>query len=276
MAEDFLGRIVAHKTEEVASAQKKIPLSQIRRQAENNRVPRGFLAALRPSDGAERVNIIAEIKRASPSKGPIRLDLDPARLATAYETGGAACLSVLTDNAFFKGSLEDLAAARNASTLPVLRKEFILSEYQVYESAAAGADALLLIVRILSQKQLEDLFQLTGELGMDALVEVFSEAELDRAKAASARLIGINNRNLKNFTTDISHARRLFGRLDPDQVGIAASGIATAMDVAVNVRHGVYNFLIGESLVRSDNPAVFLKKLRQTGMTMDHPLNDRI
>jgi indole-3-glycerol phosphate synthase len=263
MAEDFLHRIVAHKKEEVATTQKKVPLSLLRNQAETKKDQRGFIAALMSSE--KKVNIIAEIKRASPSKGAICLDLDPIQLATAYQAGGAACLSVLTDNAFFKGSLEDMVIARNATTLPVLRKEFILSEYQVYEAAAAGADALLLIVRILSQDQLKDLLQLTLELGMDALVEVYSEAELDRAKAVSARLIGINNRNLKSFDTDINHAMRLFNRLDANQIGIAASGITGPKDVVTNIRYGVYNFLIGESLVRSENPTEFLKSLHQVG-----------
>lgn len=263
MAEDFLSRIVAHKKEEVAEAQKSVPLSSLRRQAEAMAPRRGFMAALNPSTEAEKVNIIAEVKRASPSKGPICLDLDPAKLASAYQAGGAACLSVLTDSAFFKGSMDDMIKARNATTLPVLRKEFILTDYQVYEAAAAGADALLLIVRILSQSRLKDLFQQIRALGMDALVEVYSEEELDRAKAVSARLIGINNRNLQSFDTDIGHAMRLFAQLDSDQIGIAASGIATPEDVAANVRHGVYNFLIGESLVRSKDPTTFLKSLRQ-------------
>lgn len=265
MAEDFLNRIIAHKKKEVAALKKDTPITQLRKQAEKIEPRRGFTAAVNPAANDKKVNIIAEIKRASPSKGPIYLNLDPAQLAKAYEKGGAASLSVLTDSAFFRGSLEDLTIARNATALPVLRKEFILSEYQVYETAAAGADALLLIVRILTQSQLKDLFQLTLELGLDALVEVHSKEELERAKAVSARLIGINNRNLKSFDTDIGHAVRLFAQLDADQVGIAASGIATPKDVAVNVRCGVYNFLIGESLVRSDDPTLFLRRLRKAG-----------
>lgn len=265
MAEDFLGRIVVHKQEEVAAAQRKVPLSQLRKAAEEMPPRRGFAAALTPSLQTEKVNIIAEVKRASPSKGPIRLDLDPAKLAAAYEAGGAACLSVLTDSAFFKGSLADMVAARKATTLPVLRKEFILSDYQVYEAAAAGADAVLLIVRILSPSQLKDLLQLIQSLGMDALVEIYSEEELTHATAAGAALIGINNRNLKSFDTDIGHAMRLFARLDPNQVGVAASGIASVEDVAANLRCGVTNFLIGESLVRSEDPIAFLKALRKAG-----------
>ncbi len=265
MSTDFLDRIIVHKKEEVAAAEKKIPLSELRRQAETMPDRRGFMAALRSDLGPEKVKIIAEIKRASPSKGTIRSDLDAARMAAAYEAGGAACLSVLTDQRFFQGSLKDLSAAKKASTLPVLRKEFILTEYQVYETAAAGADALLLIVRILTQQQLEDLFNLTCELGLDALVEVYSEAELDCATAAAARLIGINNRDLKSFVTDIGHAMRLFHRLGTEQLGVAASGISTPADVAANVRQGVHRFLIGESLVRSDDPAHFLRQLRQAG-----------
>ncbi len=265
MAEDFLSRIVAHKHEEITAAMKRVPLSELRRQAEGIEPRRGFLAALSDPVHTGAIKIIAEVKRASPSKGPIRLDLDPAKLASAYEAGGASCLSVLTDGEFFKGSLADLKAAREATSLPVLRKEFILTEYQVYEAAAAGADALLLIVRILDQSRLASLLQLTQSLGMDALVEVYSDAELDRAKAASARLIGINNRNLKSFDTDIGHAMRLFARLDDNQVGVAASGISSPNDIAANVRHGVYNFLIGESLVRSEDPIGFLRELRGSG-----------
>jgi indole-3-glycerol phosphate synthase len=265
MAEDFLSRIIAHKKEEVALAKRKTPLKDLRQKAEDIGPRRGFLSALEQNDGQKKIHIIAEVKRASPSKGPICLDLNPARLAKAYEKGGAACISVLTDETFFKGSLDDMKTVRRVTSLPVLRKEFILSEYQVYESAAAGADALLLIVRILAPSQLEELLGLTNSLGLDALVEVYSREELERANAVSARLIGINNRNLKSFDTDIAHAMRLFGQLDHDQVGVAASGIAGPKDVAVNVEQGVKNFLIGESLVRSADPEAFLKQLYQAG-----------
>lgn len=265
MAEDFLSRIVAHKKEEIMAAQRRVSLAELRRQAEQVGPKRDFMQALVSSNTEKKINIIAEIKRASPSKGPICIDLEADKLAAAYEAGGAACLSVLTDSAFFKGSLEDMTTVRNATSLPVLRKEFILDDYQVYETAAAGADALLLIVRILSQSRLENLLQLTHTLGLDALVEIYSEEELDRAKAVSARLIGINNRNLKSFETDIGHAVRLFTRLDADQIGVAASGISSPEDITANVRFGVYNFLIGESLVRSKDPAAFLRTLRRAG-----------
>ena len=265
MAEDFLSRIIAHKKEEVVLAKRKVPLKELCKKAEDIGPRRGFLSALGQNDGKKKINIIAEVKRASPSKGPISLNLDPARLAKAYEKGGATCISVLTDEAFFKGSLYDMKTVRRVTSLPVLRKEFILSEYQVYESAAAGADALLLIVRILSPIQLEDLLGKTYELGLDALVEVYSEEELERAKAVSAKLIGINNRNLKSFDTNISHAIRLFAKLDSDQVGVAASGITGPKDVAANVEQGVKNFLIGESLVRSADPEAFIKQLHKAG-----------
>lgn len=265
MAEDFLSRIIAHKKEEVAVAKKRIPLIELRKKAENIGARRGFLSALEQNDGQKKINIIAEVKRASPSKGPISLDLDPVRLAKAYEKGGAASISVLTDETFFKGSLDDMKTVRRATSLPVLRKEFILSDYQVYESAAAGADALLLIVRILSPSRLEELLGLTYALGLDALVEVYSEEELDQAKAVSAKLIGINNRNLKSFDTDIGHAMDLFAKLDRDQVGVAASGITSPKDVAANVEQGVKNFLIGESLVRAGDPEAFLKQLHRAG-----------
>jgi indole-3-glycerol phosphate synthase len=191
----------------------------------------------------------------------IRADLDPAGLAAAYAAGGAAALSVLTEKNFFMGSPADLAHARTASPLPVLRKDFIVCDYQVYESAAMGADALLLIVRILSEPELTDLIGLAADLGLTALVEVYSATDLESAGRAGARLIGINNRNLASFETDLDHTLRLLPQLRPDQTVVAASGIKTRDDIRHYRQRGVFNFLIGESLVRSENPAGFLKDL---------------
>ncbi|MFW6080501.1 MAG: indole-3-glycerol phosphate synthase TrpC, partial [Desulfosalsimonas sp.] len=212
-------------------------------------------------EDSSRVHVIAEIKRASPSKGDIRRDLDPALLAAAYEQGGASALSVLTDNAFFKGSLDDMVAAKNSSNLPVLRKDFIISEYQVYEAAARGADAVLLIVRILSGHQLSDLMALCAELSLDALVEVHTQDDLETAIQSGAGLIGINNRNLASFETDLSTATGMAASLGPEQIAVAASGISSRKDIEKILAAGISRFLVGESLVRSNRPEALLKKL---------------
>jgi len=236
-------------------------LEALRELAARPRRRRPFLGALE-QPGPSGVNIIAEIKRASPSKGPICPDLDPAKYAGMYERGGATALSVLTDQAFFKGSLEDLKTARGACALPVLRKEFIISSYQIYESAVAGADAVLLIVRVLAARQLSDYLALCRQLSLDALVEVHGPGDLETATATGARLIGINNRNLTSFDTDIGNAICLASRFNQDQVPVAASGITGRSDIEKNLAVGIFNFLIGESLVKSAEPATFLQSLR--------------
>lgn len=260
MAPDILERIVSNKKEEIQAAQQKRPLSEIKAAAgKKSEERRSFCAALQLNN--RQVRIIAEIKRASPSKGDIRKDLDPAELAAAYERGGAAALSVLTDETFFLGNICDLETARNACSLPVLRKDFIISEYQVYEAAAAGADAVLLIVRILTEQQLSDLMALCGELAMDALVEVHTQKDLETALGAGAVLIGINNRNLSSFDTDTSTATDMAGSLGPGRIAIAASGICSRADIEQNMTAGISNFLIGESLVTAQDPESFLKHL---------------
>jgi indole-3-glycerol phosphate synthase/phosphoribosylanthranilate isomerase len=260
MASDFLDRIVAHKIEEVESAHRRVPESTLMDVARLAGPRRPFARRL-ATPGPAGVNVIAEIKRASPSKGPIRLDLDPADLARAYEAGGAACLSVLTDAAFFKGSLDDLRLARAATCLPVLRKDFVVSTYQIYEAAAAGADAVLLIARTLSAGQLFEFMQLCRQLMLDALVEVHSPEDIELACRCGARLIGINNRNLSTFETDVGHALRLKSLLAEDQIALAASGIAGPEDISANLDGGIFNFLIGESLVRAADPTAFLRSL---------------
>jgi indole-3-glycerol phosphate synthase len=260
MPNDILDRIVAAKRAEVAAARQEVSLKRLRQAAEARRDVRPFGNALK-TPGPSGVNIIAEVKRASPSKGVIRTGLDPGALAASYAAGGAAAISVLTEKNFFLGSPQDLQRTRSAAPLPVLRKDFIVSDYQVYESAAMGADALLLIVRILSETELAELAALAASLGLAALVEVYSEQDLESAGRAGARLIGINNRNLKSFDTDLGHTLRLVPLLGPDQVAVAASGIRTREDIQRYLAHGVFNFLIGESLVRSENPATFLKDL---------------
>ena len=259
MAADILERIIAHKKEEVAAARRQMPLSALRDQARARNHLRSLSAALnRPG---EEVRVIAEIKRASPSKGHICTDLRPAVLAHSYEQGGAAALSVLTDEAFFKGGLPDLKAARDGCSLPVLRKDFIISEYQIYEAAAWGADALLLIVRILSESELTELMALCAELSLDVLVEVHTASDLETALRVNAALIGINNRNLASFATDVQTAVSLAHKLGPGQIAVAASGITSRHDIEQNLKAGISRFLIGESLVRAEDPRAFLLHL---------------
>jgi indole-3-glycerol phosphate synthase len=260
MAKDFLEVIVKHKKEEIAAAKKLIPESQLRKDAFTSIKRRQFIKKLE-KPGLSGVNIIAEIKRASPSKGAICLNLNPAAYALEYEKGGAAAISVLTDQPYFKGSLDDLKKARNASTLPVLRKDFLISSYQIYESSAIGADAVLLIARILSQEQLRDYLELCNELKLDALVEIHSEKDLEAATRAKARLIGINNRNLSSFETNIDTAIKLVSLLEPYQIAVAASGIQNRDDIVKNQQAGIWNFLIGESLVKAENCQAFLRSI---------------
>ncbi len=260
MGRDFLKEIVAVKKQEVADAKKHVPENRLGDSATIKKKTRPFFENLKASKGSG-VNIIAEIKRASPSKGDIKPDLDPAVYATAYEEGGACAISVLTETRYFKGSSNDLKIARENTSLPVLRKDFLISSYQIYESSAIGADAVLLIVRILSARQLSDYLSLCNELDLDALVEINSEADLDAATLAGARLIGINNRNLKSFKTDIQTAIRLKSLLEPDQVAVAASGISSREDIDINCQFGIHNFLIGESLVKADDTVGFLKSI---------------
>lgn len=263
MKKDFLSKIVEYKKTELEAIKKLLPekrLMEINVSVEKRPFQNRFL-----KPGPSGINIIAEIKRASPSKGVIRPDLDAAVYASEYEKGGACAISVLTDRHFFMGSIDDLIAAKKATGLPVLRKDFIISSYQIYESYALGADAVLLIVRILSEKQLKDYTALCNQLKLETLVEVHSEKDLEIATNAGARLIGINNRNLSSFDTDIEISTRLAGLLEPDQTVVAASGINGRKDIEKNLSSGIYNFLIGESIVRSDNPAEFIRSLTAKG-----------
>ena len=269
MTVDILTQIVARKKEEIVENRRQNPQAQLREAAENRSDIRPFYDVLK-HPGSQGANIIAEIKRASPSKGPLRIDLDPATLARAYAAGGAAALSVLTDRDFFKGSPEDLMAARQAVPLPVLRKDFLINDYQVYESGAMGADAILLICRILSREQLADLLALSRSLGMEALVEIHTPDDLEMVQTSGARLVGINNRNLATFDTDIRTAMSMAQRLSTEQIPVAASGIEGIDDVQANLTQGVFNFLIGESLVRADNPAARLASLLPHSPSSDH------
>ena len=221
---------------------------------------RDFIGRL-AEPGLLGMNIIAEIKRASPSKGKIRENVDPAERARKYEMGGAAAVSVLTDQNFFNGSPRDLKKAKSAASLPTLRKDFIIDPYQIYESAAMGADAVLLIVRALLPESLLDLLSLCSEVGLDALVEVHGEGEFEIAAKAGARLIGINNRDLGTFVTDISTSVDLADRAGPGRLLVAESGIHARSDIERLLDAGIWNFLIGESLMRSEDPVRLLRVL---------------
>jgi len=260
MTMDILKKIIATKKKEVAAAKQLIPEAQLRQTVRPQSEKRAFFESL-AQPGPAGANIIAEVKKASPSKGLIRPGLDPAEYAAAYERGGAAAISVLTDTHFFQGSTEDLIAARQATSLPVLRKDFIVSSYQIYQALQMGADAVLLIVRVLSQNQLHDYLSLCDQIELDALVEIHTEDDLAAATQAGARLVGINNRNLKTFQTDLKTSVRLASLLESTQVAVAESGIQDRSDIEMLLNAGVWNFLIGESLVRSEAPGAVLKSL---------------
>jgi indole-3-glycerol phosphate synthase len=263
---NILDKIVEQKKEMVAAARAKTPQALLEKRCQNRLDHRPFFKRLQ-TPGPGGANIIAEIKRASPSKGPIRPALNAADYARSYERGGAVCLSVLTDKDYFMGTDEDLIQARMASTLPVLRKDFTISSYQLYESAAMGADAVLLIVRILSRDQLRSYLALCDELQLAALVEVHTEKDVERAIWADAKLVGINNRNLNSFETNTGTAIHLVRQLSKHQLAVAASGIKTRQDINKAREAGIHNFLIGESLVRADDPTLFLRSLLSCQVT---------
>ena len=272
MPTDFLAEIVKQKEREILQARKRDPEGRLAELARQRSDFRPFFETL-SQPGAAGVNIIAEIKRASPSKGDIAPDLDAPQTALRYEKGGAAAVSVLTDATYFKGSRDDLTAARCACALPVLRKEFVISRYQVYEAAAAGADAILLIARILTEKKLNRLYALCRELGMEALVEIHTPDDARTVAACGARLVGINNRNLSTFETDTAIAMDLVSRLSPDQVPVAASGISMPADIQRNLKAGIFNFLVGESIVRSKDPVRFIRELMGADFRVPSPGN---
>ncbi|MBI5819929.1 MAG: indole-3-glycerol phosphate synthase TrpC [Verrucomicrobia bacterium] len=254
----ILDTIIAQKRTEVAALQSRA--AELKRLAAERSERRNFAAALRRADG--RVALIAEVKKASPSAGVIRPDFDPVAIARDYERGGASCLSVLTDEKFFQGHLDYLRRIREAVKLPLLRKDFIVDELQIHEAAAAGADCVLLIVACLKQETLTNLLRVAAEYRLDALVEVHDEAELDRAVAANARIIGVNNRNLKTFKVDIATTERMASRIRNAQtLLVAESGIHTRADVERLARCGVNAILVGESLMRSDDIPAKVREL---------------
>jgi indole-3-glycerol phosphate synthase len=256
----ILERILEVKRAEIAAAKERSPLASVEARARAAPRVRDFVAALR----ARQPAVIAEIKKASPSRGVLRADFDPAAIARSYETGGAACLSVLTDRQFFQGELAHLVAARGACSLPVLRKDFVIDAYQVFESRAAGADCILLIAACLAKEDMLELERVAHGMGMAVLVEVHDAVELEAALALQTPLIGINNRNLKTFDTRLETTLELLSRIPPSRFVVTESGILSLADVARMRAAGVQAFLVGEAFMRSPDPGAALIRLFNT------------
>jgi len=258
----ILERIVATKRDEVGARRARRPQATLEAEIAGLPAPRAFHAALGERVARAEPAIIAEFKRASPSAGWIRQHADPAEIARAYQQGGAACMSVLTDAGYFRGSEADLQVARAACTLPVIRKDFIVDPWQVFETRALGADAMLLIVAALDDGALRDLAGLGAELGLDVLIEVHDAAELERALAVPGNLLGINNRDLHRFETRLATSEELATRVPETRIVVAESGIHEPADIQRLQRAGIHAFLVGEALMRDGDPYTGLKALR--------------
>lgn len=259
---DILQKIVNHKKNEVAAAKGRSPLAELKgRIADLEDTPRGFVSALRNAEASGWTPVIAEVKKGSPSKGVIRPDFDPLEIAGIYEANGATCLSVLTDEHFFLGHLRYLALIREQVRLPLLRKDFLYDPYQLFEARAAGADAILLIAAMLDLSQLQDLAAQAGELSLDVLLEVHDERETEMALQTDVELIGINNRDLRTFVTDLGTTERLARMIPADRMVVAESGINTRDDVVRLKEVGAGAFLIGESLMREEDIGAKLREL---------------
>ena len=258
---DILQRILARKSEEVAERSARAPLAELQARIADASPPRGFANAIVARIANGQSAVIAEVKKASPSKGVIRADFDPAAIARSYETGGATCLSVLTDVDFFQGSDAFLQQARAACTLPVLRKDFVVDAYQIYESRLLGADCVLLIAAALDDGQLSEFAFIADQLGMDVLVEVHDLDELERSLPVPARLLGVNNRNLRTFEVSLDNTLALKDLVPADRVLVTESGILAAADVALMRAAGVNAFLVGEAFMRAPDPGSALRQL---------------
>jgi indole-3-glycerol phosphate synthase len=264
LKEDILAKICADTRAETARRKAATTLDDIKAQAKDGPKPRGFGRALMDAAAAGKPGLITEIKKASPSGGLIRADFDPAALARAYAEGGAVCLSVLTDTPYFQGTIDHFKAARAGVKIPVIRKDFILDPWQVYESRAIGADCILLIMAALTDDEARDLEELARSLGMDVLAEVHDEQELDRALGLQTPLLGINNRNLKTLETTLETTERLSKQVSPDRFLVSESGIRTNADVRRLQKVCVQGFLVGESLMREPDVTAAVRTLLGT------------
>ncbi|MEZ5542020.1 MAG: indole-3-glycerol phosphate synthase TrpC [Pseudomonadota bacterium] len=258
---DILKRILARKVEEVDARNRSVSLQELGARVADADPPRGFVNALQAKIAAGRPAVIAEIKKASPSRGILREDFDPTAIAGSYARAGAACLSVLTDIDFFRGDDSYLQQARASCALPVLRKDFVIDPYQVYEARVLGADCILLIVAALNDAMLKELYQLAVNLGMDALIEVHDEEELERGLAIPAPMIGINNRDLRSFETSLDVTLGFLDRITDNRIVVTESGIHTPAHVALMRSRGVHAFLVGEAFMKAADPGAKLAEL---------------
>ncbi len=258
---DILKKIVARKVEEIAERSAKVSIDELKAQLDGASPPRGFVEAIKAKIAAGQAGVIAEIKKASPSKGVMRENFIPEQIAKSYEKGGAACLSVLTDIDFFQGGDEYLKEARAACSLPVIRKDFIIDPYQVVEARVMGADCILLIAACLEDEQMKSLAELANSLGMDVLIEVHDEEELQRSLPLKQTLVGINNRNLRTFETSLDTTLRMLELIPEGRIVVTESGIHSADDVKLMRNHNVNAFLVGEAFMRAEEPGERLAEL---------------